>query len=59
MRQIRNQYKVVWYQVMDDEGRKLRRFETLEEAEGFAEEWETIQKVTLTREAYVPEEAPF
>ena len=38
---------------------RLRRFETMEEAEHFAEDYETINKVTVTREAYVPEEAPF
>ena len=43
----------------DEEGMRLRRFETMEEAEHFAEDYETINKVTVTREAYVPEEAPF
>ena len=59
MRQLRNQYKAVWYEVRDEEGMRLRRFETMEEAEHFAEDYETINKVTVTREAYVPEEAPF
>lgn len=59
MRTLRQQYKVVWYQVLDENGDRVRRFETMEEAEHFAEEWETIQKVTVTREAYVPEDAPF
>ena len=59
MRQLRSQYKAVWYEVRDEEGMRLRRFETMEEAEHFAEDYETINKVTVTREAYVPEEAPF
>lgn len=45
--------------MLDENGDRVRRFETLEEAEHFAEEWETIEKVTVIREAYVPEEAPF
>lgn len=59
MRTLRQHYKAVWYQVIGDDGIKLRRFQTLEEAEQFAEEWETIEKITVQREAYVPEEAPF
>ena len=59
MRTLRQQYKAVWYEVRDEEGMRLRRFETMEEAEHFAEDYETINKVTVTREAYVPEEAPF
>lgn len=59
MRSLRSEYKAVWYQVLDEDGIRLRRFHTLEEAEHFAEEWETIQKITVTREAYVPEDAPF
>lgn len=59
MRHLRSQYKAVWYQVLDENGDRVRRFETLEQAEHFAEEWETIEKVTVTREAFVPEEAPF
>jgi hypothetical protein len=31
----------------------------MEEAEHFAEEYESIEKITILREAYVPEEAPF
>jgi hypothetical protein len=31
----------------------------MEEADNFAEDYESIEKITLTREAYVPEEAPF
>jgi hypothetical protein len=59
MRQLRNQYKVAWFEVRDENDMRVRRFETKEEAENFAEEYETIIKVTVTREAYVPQEAPF
>jgi hypothetical protein len=59
MRQLRAEYKSVWYQVIDENGNRVRRFQTKEEAEDFAEEYETIEKITVTREAYVPEEAPF
>jgi hypothetical protein len=59
MRQLRAQHKVIWYQILDENGNRVRRFQTHEEAEHFAEEYETIEKITLTREAYVPQEAPF
>ena len=59
MRQLRKHYCSIWYQVVDEEGHKVRRFESKAEAEQFAEEWETIEKITVTREAYVPEDAPF
>jgi hypothetical protein len=59
MRQLRSRYKTVWYEVRDEEGRAIRRFESMEDAESFAQDHETIEKITLTREAYVPEEAPF
>ena len=59
MRQLRNQYKVAWFEVRDENDMRVRRFESQEEAEHFAEEYETIIKVTVTREAYVPQEAPF
>jgi hypothetical protein len=59
MRQLRNQYKVAWFEVRDENDMRIRRFESQEEAEHFAEEYETIIKVTVTREAYVPQEAPF
>ena len=59
MRQLRNQYKVAWFEVRDENDMRIRRFESKEEAENFAEEYETIIKVTVTREAYVPQEAPF
>jgi hypothetical protein len=49
----------VWYQILDENGNRIRRFQTLEEAEHFAEDYETIEKITVQREAYVPEEAPF
>ena len=58
-RQLRSQYKAVWFEVRDENDMRVRRFETKEEAESFAEDYETIIKVTVTREAYVPEEAPF
>lgn len=59
MRHIRNQYRAEWFEVFDEEGRRVRRFNTMEEAEHFAEDYETIVKTVVTREAYVPEEAPF
>jgi hypothetical protein len=59
MRQLRNQYRVAWFEVRDENDMRIRRFETQEEAEHFAEDYETIIKVTVTREAYVPQEAPF
>jgi hypothetical protein len=59
MRQLRNQYKVAWFEVRDENDMRIRRFESQEEAENFAEEYETIIRVTVTREAYVPQEAPF
>jgi hypothetical protein len=59
MRQLRAQHKVIWYQILDENGNRVRRFQTMEEAEHFAEDYESIEKIILTREAYVPEEAPF
>ena len=59
VRQLRNQYKAVWFEVRDVNDMRVRRFESKEEAENFAEEYETIIRVTVTREAYVPQEAPF
>ena len=59
MRQLRNQYKVAWFEVRDENDMRVRRFESKEEAEHFSEDYETIIKVTVTREAYVPQEAPF
>jgi hypothetical protein len=59
VRQLRNQYKAVWFEVRDENDMRIRRFESKEEAENFAEEYETIIRVTVTREAYVPQEAPF
>ena len=59
MRQLKNQYKALWFEVRDENDMRIRRFESQEEAENFAEEYETIIKVTVTREAYVPQEAPF
>jgi hypothetical protein len=59
LRTLRNQYRVAWFEVRDENDMRIRRFETKEEAENFAEDYETIIKVVVTREAYVPEEAPF
>ena len=59
MRTLRQHYKTVWYQILDENGNRVRRFQSLEEAEHFAEDYETIEKITVQREAYVPEEAPF
>jgi len=59
MRQLRAQHKVIWYQILDENGNRVRRFHTMEEAENFAEEYESIEKITILKEAYVPEEAPF
>jgi hypothetical protein len=59
MRQLRAQHKVVWYQILDENGNRVRRFHTMEEAENFAEDYESIEKITILREAYMPEEAPF
>jgi len=59
MRTLRNQYKAMWFEVRDENDMRIRRFESKEEAENFAEEYETIIRVTVTREAYVPQEAPF
>jgi hypothetical protein len=49
----------MWFEVRDENDMRIRRFESKEEAENFAEEYETIIRVTVTREAYVPQEAPF
>jgi hypothetical protein len=59
MRQLRAQHKVIWYQILDENGNRVRRFHTMEEAENFAEDYESIEKITILREAYMPEEAPF
>jgi hypothetical protein len=59
MRQLRAQHKVIWYQILDENGNRVRRFHTMEEADNFAEDYESIEKITILREAYIPEEAPF
>jgi hypothetical protein len=59
MRQLRAQHKVIWYQILDENGNRVRRFQTMEEASNFAEDYESIEKITILREAYIPEEAPF
>lgn len=55
-----NVYTATWYEVHDDEGDKIRRFSTKEEADNFAKQdkW-TVEKVSITRELFTPEEAPF
>lgn len=52
-------YTTTWYQVLDEDGTPFRRFMTMEEAEYFAHESWTIEKITMTRTLFTPEEAPF
>jgi hypothetical protein len=49
----------IWYEVRDEHNIKFRRFQTMEEAEYFAQDSWTIEKVTTVRQMFVPEEAPF
>ena len=49
----------LWYEVRDEHNIKFRRFQTMEEAEYFAQDSWTIEKVTTVRQLFVPEEAPF
>jgi hypothetical protein len=53
-------YTATWYEVQDEEGCRMRRFSTKEEADHFAKQdrW-TVEKVSITRELFTPEEAPF
>ena len=48
-----------WFEVRDELGIKFRRFPTMEEAELFAHDSWTIEKVVTTKQMFVPEEAPF
>jgi hypothetical protein len=48
-----------WYEVRDENNIRFRRFHTLEEAEYFAQDSWTIEKITTVRQLFVPEEAPF
>ena len=48
-----------WFEVRDELGIKFRRFQTMEEAEYFAQESWTIEKIVTTKQLFVPEEAPF
>lgn len=52
-------YTAVWYDVFDEDHIRFRRFPTMEEAEYFAHDNWTIEKVTMTRQLFMPEEAPF
>jgi hypothetical protein len=48
-----------WYEVRDENNIKFRRFPTMEEAEYFAQDSWTIEKVVTTKILFTPEEAPF
>jgi hypothetical protein len=52
-------YTTIWYEVRDENNIRFRRFQTLEEAEYFAQDSWTIEKITTVRQLFVPEEAPF
>lgn len=52
-------YTQIWYEVRDENNIRFRRFPTMEEAEYFAQDSWTIEKVVLTKQLFVPEEAPF
>jgi hypothetical protein len=52
-------YTVIWYDVFDEDHIRFRRFNTLEEAEYFAQDSWSIEKVTTTKQLFMPEEAPF
>ena len=52
-------YTMVWYDVYDEDHVRFRRFPTLEEAEYFANDSWTIEKIVTTKTLFVPEEAPF
>jgi hypothetical protein len=52
-------YTTIWYEVRDENNIRFRRFQTLEEAEYFAQESWTIEKIVTTKQLFVPEEAPF
>ena len=48
-----------WFEVRDENNIKFRRFQTMEEAEYFAQDSWTIEKVVTTKILFTPEEAPF
>ena len=50
---------ITWYEVRDENNIRFRRFGSLEEAELFAQESWTIEKVTQTKTLFKVEEAPF
>jgi hypothetical protein len=50
---------MTWYEVRDENNIRFRRFQTLEEAEYFAQDSWSIEKITTVRQLFVPEEAPF
>lgn len=52
-------YTATWYEVQDEDGYKIRRFSTMEEAQNYAMYTWTVEKIVLTRQLFVPEEAPF
>jgi hypothetical protein len=52
-------YTTVWYELRDEDNIRFRRFQSLEEAEYFAQDSWTIEKVVITRQLFIPEEAPF
>lgn len=49
----------IWFEVRDENNIRFRRFQTMEEAEYFAQDSWTIEKVVITRTLFTPEEAPF
>lgn len=50
---------MTWYEVRDEDNIRFRRFQSLEEAEYFAQDSWSIEKITTVRQLFVPEEAPF
>lgn len=50
---------LTWYEVRDENNIRFRRFQTLEEAEYFAQDSWSIEKITTVRQLFVHEEAPF
>jgi hypothetical protein len=50
---------ITWYEVRDENNIRFRRFHTLEEAEYFAQDSWSIEKITTVRQLFVHEEAPF
>jgi hypothetical protein len=59
MRLPGSSYSTVWYDVYDEDHIRFRRFNTIEEAEYFAQDSWTIEKVVTTKILFTPEEAPF